>query len=302
MSKHSYPDSRRPVTDAQLQALLAVADQGGFTAAARHLQMSQSAISHAVAALEKALQVELLVRSARGVQLTDVGRRVVEHAREVLRHKALMRQEAESAGGLRDGAVTVGSFGPTASRQLLPPLLQHFRHRYPGLEVRVLEGSDQEVEQWLREGRVDLGFVDLPNEEFDAAYLARDEWVAVLPATSPLAAQARIQPAQLSTYPFILSTGGCEAQIQRLVSENDYEIRYQIREVQMIVEMVAQALGVAIKPALSLPDPPPPGVVYRPIDPPRPREVGLACANRNKLSPAARAFLKVAHSHRPASM
>lgn len=298
MSAYSYPDPQRPVTDAQLQAFVTVVDQGGFTPAARQLQMSQSAVSHAVAALEKSLQVDLLVRNARGVQPTDIGRRVAEHAREALRRKALMRQEAETASGLREGVVTVGSFGPTSSRHLLPPILQGFAQRHPGLEVRMIEGSDQEVEQWLREGRVDLGFIDLPNDEFDAAYLARDEWVALLPADCPLASQHRIRPPQLSDYPFILSTGGCEEWVQKLLSQNSCEIRYQIREVQMIVEMVGQGLGVSLKPALSLPDPPPPSVVYRPLLPSRPREVGLAFVNRNRLSPAARAFLKAADASR----
>lgn len=286
------------LTDAQLQALVAVADHGSFTHAARQLQVSQSAVSHAVTALEESLGVDLLIRNASGVRLTSVGERMVQRAREVLKLKALMRHEAEATRGLRDGTVRVGSFGMTASQRLLPPILRHFAQGYPDITVRVIEGTDQEVEQWLREGKVDLGFVTLPNDDFHTMVLAQDEMTAVLAADHRLAGSDRIQPHQLGAYPFIMSMGGCEPAIREILDESGVNVRYHIREVHTIVEMVRQGAGVSIKPTLSLPDPMPAGVVVRPLDPPRPRTVGLAAKNRRDLSPAGKAFLKVAGSHR----
>lgn len=288
----------RPVTDAQLEALVAVADHGSFTRAAAHLRMTQSAVSHAVAALESSLRVKLLVRDAGGARLTGTGERTVERAREVLRLKALMRQEAEATRGLRKGMVRVGSFGVTASRHLLPPILQSFSRRYPGIAVQVSEGTDQEVEQWLRQERLDLGFVTLPSDGFDTTYLAEDEMLVVLPADHPLAVAPRIDARRLTPYPFIMSTGGCEPAVQQILDEEPMDVRYQIREVNTIVEMVRDGAGITIKPTLSLPDPLPTGVIARPLDPPRPRLVGLAVARRKNLSPAAHAFLRVAASHR----
>jgi DNA-binding transcriptional LysR family regulator len=289
---------RRPITDAQLQALVAVADLGSFTGAARQMQMSQSGVSHAIAALEESLGVRLLDRSARGVQLTEVGQRTVRHAREALRLKQRIWQEAEATRGLREGTVRVGSFGMTSSRHLLPPILRSFGERYPNLAVRVTEGSDQEVVQWLREGKLDVGFVTLPNEEFDSLHLAQDEMVALLPEAHPLAAQPGIQPRQLAAHPFIMSTGGCEPAILEMLSQGQLDVHYQIREVHTIIDMVAQGAGISIKPTLSLPHPLPPGLVCRPLDPPRSRAVGLAVLNRKRLAPAVRAFLKVASAHR----
>ncbi|HYW11539.1 MAG TPA: LysR family transcriptional regulator [Longimicrobium sp.] len=289
------------MTDAQLQAFVAVADHGSFTAAGRELGMSQSAVSKAVTALEEVLRVTLLVRSARGIQLTEVGETMMVRAREVLRLKASMRDEAEAARRLRRGSVRVGSFGTTSSRRLLPPILQAFARGYPEIAVSVVEGSDPEVELWLREGKLDVGFVTLPNEEFDTFRIARDELAVLLPAAHPLAAEDRITPRQLASLSFIMSTGGCEPAVQQILREASPEVRYHIREVHTLVELVQQGAGVAVKPMLSLPDPLPPGVVCRPLDPPRMREIGLAVPRERDTSPACRAFLRVAGVRRGVS-
>lgn len=282
------------MTDAQLHALVAVADHGSFTHAARHLGMSQSAVSHAVTALEGSLRAALLTRNGRGVQLTEVGERIVRHAREILQLRTLIQHEADATRGLRRGTVRVGSFGITASRSLLPPILQAYARVYADITVVVIEGSDQEVQQWLRDGKVDIGFVTLPNDEFDTHYLAQDEMLAVLPVGHALAGEQRVRPRQLSEHPFIMSTGGCEPAIYDIMKDAALDVRYHIREVHTILAMVEEGFGVSIKPTLALPDPLPAGVVSRPLEPAHPRKIGLAVTGRDHVSPACRAFLRVA--------
>jgi DNA-binding transcriptional LysR family regulator len=282
------------MTDAQLHALVAVADQGSFTGAARQLRISQSAISHAITALEGSLKVSLLVRSARGVELTPVGRRTVIHARQVLSLKARIREDADATRSARHGTLRVGSFGPTASRRLLPPILERLARAYPGITVQVLEGSDPEIQQWLRDGIVDVGFVTLPSDEFDTTRIAEDEMLAVLPAGHALAAQSSVRPAQLAGSPFIMSTGGCEPAIEQILSDSSVDVRFRIREVQTILDMVARAAGVSIKPTLALPEQLPDGIIVRLLEPPQPRVIGLAVRKRSDATPATRAFLRIA--------
>jgi DNA-binding transcriptional LysR family regulator len=284
------------MTDAQLKALIAVVDQGGFTAAARHLHTTQSAMSHAIAELEQSLRVTLLLRGPQGVRLTEIGERTVEHAREIMGLKAAIEREAEAARKLQSGTLRVGSWGVSASRLLLPPILQAFARSYPAVSVELIEGSDPEIEQWLRDGTVDVGFVTLPNEEFDAVKLAQDEMVAILPEAHPLAAGARVDPARLEGIPFIMCSGGCEALILAAVRGAPLDIRYRIRDVDTMVVMVAQGMGVAVKPAMAIPDPLPPGVVLRPLQPRRERQIGLAVRRRSEMTPACRAFLRVAEA------
>lgn len=297
MKPSSYPKALRSVTDAQLQAFVHVAEYRSFTRAARQLEMTQSAVSHAVSALEKALGVDLLIRSARDVHLSAAGETIVRHAREVLKRKESMFREAQAVRNLREGVLRVGSFGPTSSRHLLPPILRAWSSRHPRVSVRVIEGSDQEIEQWLRKGDLDAGFVTLPNDEFETVTLARDEMVVLLAADAPLAKQARVKARQLASLPFIMSTGGCEPVILKLLEERLLDTRYQIREVQTIVDMVRQGLGISIKPSLSLPDDLPPGVVTRPLEPAQSRFVGLAWPDRGKPLPVVSAFVQLASEY-----
>ncbi|HXE56398.1 MAG TPA: LysR family transcriptional regulator substrate-binding protein [Gemmatimonadales bacterium] len=80
----------------------------------------------------------------------------------------------------------------SASRHLLPPTLEAFATRYPGISVPVTEGTDHEAEQWPRAGTVDAGFLNHPGDEFATLPLAVDELVALLPADHPLAPAARV--------------------------------------------------------------------------------------------------------------
>ena len=68
---------------------------------------------------------------------------------------------------MKRGTLRIGSFGPTASLRLLPPVLEKYSAVYPGIEIHVDEGPDGEVAQWLTDHRVDIGFVTLPDERFD---------------------------------------------------------------------------------------------------------------------------------------
>jgi DNA-binding transcriptional LysR family regulator len=290
------------VTDAQLQALVAVADSGSFTAAARRLGMSQSAVSHALAGLEEALGVTLVHRSARRVRLTDVGERTAAHAREVLRLKGVIKQEADAARRLRGGTVRVGSFGVSASRRLLPPIIEAFARRHPSIDVLVQEGSDPEVERWIADGTVDVGFVTLPNDGFDTLPIAEDEMRVVVPARHPLAeSRARgVSPADVGRYPFIMPTAGCERLICDIMGDVRLDVRHRMREVDTIVAMVARGMGISIKPRLALPDVLPADVVALPLAPARTRRVALAVRRSADASPTARAFLRVAAQVRAA--
>src|SRR3954452_7942805 len=147
----------------QCTALVAVADSGGFTRAAGRLGISQSAISHAISSLETELGCALMARDRTGVDLTDCGREVLEHARAMVAHADRIRAVAASTkDGLR-GTIrfaTSQSFG----RSLLPALLSRFQEAYPHQELRLREGADPQIAQWLRRRAVDVGVVTLPKD------------------------------------------------------------------------------------------------------------------------------------------
>lgn len=144
------------IKPAQLRTLVAIADQGNFSEAALHLEISQSAVSHAIASLESELGVVLLSRGRHGANLTPIGERMVTHARQVLQLLETMAQEADLTKGLQGGSVRVACFRSVATH-VLPGLIAQFRDRYPDIAIAIVEyPGAADVEQALRSGRADI--------------------------------------------------------------------------------------------------------------------------------------------------
>ena len=137
------------MTLTQLEVFARVAELRGFTLAATRLHSSQSAVSHAIKSLEQEMGVELIHRHQAAIELTDIGAQLLLRAREILGLAETMRQEAADARGMKRGTLRIGSFGPSSSMRLLPRILERYRQRYPNIEIRIDEGTDQEVVSWL---------------------------------------------------------------------------------------------------------------------------------------------------------
>src|SRR5258708_397956 len=131
---------------AQLRAFLAVVEEGGFGAAADALGISQSAVSHAVAALERTLGFRVLTRQGRP-RLTAFGREVLGHARAAVAATVAISDLAAQRGGLPTGTIKIAA-PPTVCQGLLPALLTRWKADFPQVEVRVFEGDDDEVAEW----------------------------------------------------------------------------------------------------------------------------------------------------------
>ncbi|MEW9550253.1 LysR family transcriptional regulator [Nonomuraea sp. NPDC050783] len=279
------------MTLAQLRALIAVAEHGGFTAAAEHTGMSQPAVSRAVAALERELGAALLVRHRDGVALTEAGRRAVERAREALRHFDLVRADVAAAAGAITGELRLASL-PTATGTLIARLLRALTDRHPHIRVRLLEGVDDDIREWLRRGGVEVGVVTLPAPGLETVPLSTHDMVAALPAGHPLAARPVVPVAALAGHPFILTTAGCRPLITGAAREAGaaLDIAFEASGAGAILEMVSAGLGVSIVPTLGLPADLG-TVVTRPLEPRTTRTLALAVTSRAACSPAARAFL-----------
>lgn len=286
------------MTLSQLRVLLAVADHGGFTAAAEHVGMSQPAVSRAVGAVEGELGTAMFVRGKDGVALTAAGRLAVARAREALRQYDLLHSEVAAVAGQLIGTLRLASL-PSATGTLIAAQVRAFTKRYPQVHIRLFEGTDQEVRDWLAQGAAELGVVTLPAPGFETVVLGTDEMVALLPADHDLSSREAITFGALSDQKFILPTGGCGPLIMAAAREARAHLHaaFEAREQAAILAMVAEGLGVSIVPTLGLP-PDTGSVVVRPLEPRTPRT--LALGHLPDTSPAARAFLdQVANSHPP---
>jgi DNA-binding transcriptional LysR family regulator len=280
------------MTLSQLKVLLAIADQGGFSVAAERLGTSQPAVSRSIAALERELGTTLLVRQRDGVTLTEAGARAAAHAREALRRIDLMRSEVAAVSGQVTGTLRLASL-PTATGTLVTSQLRTFAARYPQVRVRLLEGGDQEIRDWLDQGAADVGVVTLPAPGLRTVPLDTHEMVAVVPAGHRLADRPAITYRALEGEPFIRSTGGCAQVFMAVAREAGVrlDVAFEAREMSAVLEMVGAGLGVSILPTLGLPADLG-AAVTRPLEPRTPRSLVVAAGAKAASTPAAQAFME----------
>jgi DNA-binding transcriptional LysR family regulator len=277
------------VTLSQLRVLVAVADHGGFTAAAEHIDSTQPAVSRVVGAIERELQTTLFVRHRDGAVPTEAGLVAIRYAREMISRLDRLKEEVAAIAGRISGTLRVASL-PSATGSLLAIPLRSFTDRYPQVGVRLFEGTDQEVRDWLTQGAADVGVVTLPAPGYECITLGGDEMVAVLPPQHALTSDPSVGLSALVGERFILPTGGCGPLIITAARRAgvSLDIAFEARDPASIVEMVAAGLGVSIMPTLNLPRHPD-GVTTRPLDPSLPRTLALALGS--EAGPAAHAFV-----------
>ncbi len=170
----------------QLRIFVAVAEREHVTRAARDLNLTQSATSAAVAALEARYATKLFDRVGRRIALTDAGRLFLVEAKAVLARAASAELVLADLAGLK-----VGSLGLAASQTVgnywLPKFIHAFRAAYPGMSVSLVMGNTETVAALVREGEANLGFVEGEVEEpsLSATTVAEDEMTLVAPADHP---------------------------------------------------------------------------------------------------------------------
>ncbi|WP_439742044.1 LysR family transcriptional regulator [Bacillus pseudomycoides] len=281
------------MTITQLQVFIKVVELGSFTKAARVLNMTQPAVSHAISSVESELGVTLIIRDKRkGLILTDVGNRILVHFREILNGVEKVEQEVAMEKGHEVGTIRIGSF-PSASAYFLPRMINIFREKYPNLELVLHEGTLKEVEEWLLSRVIDVGIVILPNKEMEIVPLTRGKMVVVLHNDHPLCEKEAITINDLEGEPIILFKGGYEPPIIDMFKQAGVPLRveYAVSTVTTSLNMIQEGLGLAILAELSLTNLPP-NVKTRELAPQVWREIALAVPSFKESSLAVQLFIE----------
>jgi DNA-binding transcriptional LysR family regulator len=189
----------------RLRYFVAVAEELHFGRAAERLHIAQPPLSQQIRRLENELGVELLRRNRRRVDLTDAGRMLLESARPLLAEADRIEKLLRRAGEGTVGRLTIGFVG-TASYETLPAILRAFRGRFPDVELRLEELTTGPQVAALRARRIDVGLVRPPVDDTSLRLtaLVKEQLVAALPDSHPLAAFATVRVEQLAPEPFIL--------------------------------------------------------------------------------------------------
>lgn len=193
----------------QLRIFVAVAEREHVTRAAEALNLTQSATSAAVSALENRYQTQLFDRVGRGIVLTDAGRIFLSEARAVLARAAAAETALADLAGLRVGKLKIAG-SQTVANYWLPGLVNRFHQAYPGIELGMDIANTEIVAEMVESGATDLGFIE---GEIDApalamAAVAEDELVLVTAPGHPWADVAPATPEELCAARWIVREPG----------------------------------------------------------------------------------------------
>ncbi|MEY2933153.1 MAG: hypothetical protein RL033_3902 [Pseudomonadota bacterium] len=239
---------------APVRSFLEVARLGNVSAAARQLGLTQSAVTKQLRALEAAFGVRLVERAGRGVRLTQSGELLQDFGRRGAAlsddfQSALLELEQGESGQLSIGA------GVTTCVQHLPPWLREFRRAHPGIDVRIRTGNSRDVEAWVADAEVDLGFLTSEPErtELVVRRLFEEQIVLVVAPGSTTSRQVALESLPLILFP--KNTGFREYLEQRFAARRQtFTVKMETDNVEAIKSFVAVGLGASFLPIATVQD------------------------------------------------
>ena len=187
----------------QLQTFVAIVDNGGVARAAARLNLTQSAASRQIHALEAELGVPLFDRIGRRVQLTSEGEDLLRRSRRVLAEADLLGERARALKSGQTGLLRVGATTQVIEN-LLADFLPRHRRRHPGIEVRLVEDGGARLPARLERGDVHLAHIPVGDDRFDGRLLFPMHVLAVLSETHRLGRRALLDVVDLADEPLML--------------------------------------------------------------------------------------------------
>jgi DNA-binding transcriptional LysR family regulator len=220
----------------QLRIFIAVAEKQHMTRAAIGLNLTQSATSAAIAALETRYGIKLFDRVGRGIALTLTGRTFLKEAQAVVARAKTAAQVLDDLADLKRGSLSLAA-SQTVANYWLPPRIEAFRRIHPGIDLRVTIANTEQVAHAVIQGRADLGFVEGEVDEPSLAIrrMEGDSLAVVVGASHPWVGRTRITPQHLTETSWVLREPGSgtrsmfEAALKKFqVKFSDLDIRLEL--------------------------------------------------------------------------
>ncbi len=237
-----------------LQAFAEVVRQGGFSAAARAVNATQSTVSKAVRQLEDELGVVLIDRGFAPPRLTEAGEIVHRRALAMLTEKSDMLAELDELRGLKRGLLRLG-LPPIGSSVLFAPIFAAYASRHPQIDIQLVEHGSKRLEEMLLSGALELAASLLPVDDgLDWQDVRHEPVVALLPADNPLAAGDDVALSDVAALPFLLFESGFA--LNHIIFEACRsrgfvpQVATRSSQIDFIVELVAAGMGIGFLPLM----------------------------------------------------
>ena len=269
-------------------ALLTTVETGSISRAAMTLGYTQSAISRMIADLETQWGLALLHRSRAGIELTAEGQQLLPIIRSIAAGCSELNYTVRELHGIQTGLIRVGAF-TTVADCWIPHLLKSFQALYPNISFKLLgaESYDQ-IEDWIRHGKVDCGFVRMAAApDLQTQFLRQDKLMAVLPVDHPLA-DAPVFPVEQLRQEVLI-----KLRIDREISRflEGFPVQYEVSSDHTILSMVESGIGISVMHGL-MAETQRYQVVWKPLDRSEYRDIGIATSKTARPSTAATLFVE----------
>lgn len=232
----------------QLENFVRVAEHGSFSKAALVLGVAQPALSRQVRALEIELREPLFLRHGRGVQLTETGKRLLDHCHAILH---LVTQAKVDLAARRDepvGHITI-ALPPTLARHLTLPMIRVFRKEMPKARLAIIEGFSTHITEWLTSGRIDLGLVYNPEPSPSLEIRPLREERICLVSPSGAAPRSAVPLRELSKFPLVMPERGHSFRklMESAAAMRGFHlnVEWEVSSVPAILDLVSAGIGHA---------------------------------------------------------
>ncbi|MBW4479164.1 MAG: LysR family transcriptional regulator [Tolypothrix brevis GSE-NOS-MK-07-07A] len=282
-----------------LRYFVTLAEELHFGRAAERLHIAQPPLSQQIRQLETELGFELFHRTKRKVELSEAGQVFLDEVQQIFKQLEQAIQVGRQTSRGEMGQLVIG-FVSSAPYNILPKILRAFRGSVPGVRLELHELTTNEQLRWLRESRIDVGFVRPPIEDdiLNFETIFQESLIIALPDTHLLANQCNVCLRSLKNEPFIL--------FPRLLAPGLYDliislclqagfspnVTQEAIQMQTIVSLVAGGLGIAIVPE-SLQNLQRTGLVYKAVKEATPKTAIAIIWRKNDTSATVQKFLEI---------
>ena len=240
------------MADNTYRILTKIAETGSLTRTAEQLNYTQARVSQILKSAETEFGLTLFVRGKRGVMPTPECRCLLPTLQELVRQELVLLDQLDQIRDLRGGTVSIGTF-TSVSCHWLPRRLKAFGQLYPQIRFQLKLGDVAHIDQWLREGTVDLGLmIDPETEDLTFLPLLEDCYSVILPREHPLAGAEELSLEQLREECFILLEPEDNAPVEPQLRQAGVRVGYRVKDDYTILAMVESGLGVSVLPHLLL--------------------------------------------------
>ena len=254
-----------------------VAQEKSFQKAAKILNMTPSAISHSISSMEKELGFALFIRSKNGTVLTSNGEAIYPHILEILNSNEYLLQSVAQLNGLQKGTI-----------------MSAFREKFPEITVKVFQGTYTDVEEWLKNGTIDVGFIsESCASDFIYTPIYKDQLLCLTPKDFPVKNPDYISVNELENQAFVFQRAACDSDVQAFLDKYHISIKtnHHVIDDQSTFALIEAGMGIGIMPEI-LVKKMSSNINSYALNPAEYRTICLATTHSHIISPAVNGFIK----------